>query len=81
MDIGADVEAGLATERIWLKAKHKTFADALGASIMNSQQQLQSVSGKKTTTNVLNTAVKEAMLVEVRKEQITATNRKRNLVV
>ena len=31
--------------------------------------------------NVLNTAVKETMLIEVRKEQITATNWKRNLAV
>ena len=67
MDDGADVETCLATEQTGLKAKHKTFADALGASIMNSQQQLQSVSGKRTTTNVLNTAMKEAMLVGVRK--------------
>ena len=43
MDVGADVETGLATEQTELKAKHKTFGDALGASIIHSRQQLQSV--------------------------------------
>ena len=41
MDVGAYVETGLATEQTGLKAKHKTFADALDASIMHSQQKFQ----------------------------------------
>ena len=78
MDVGADVETGIATEQTSLKLKHNTFADALGASIMHCQKQLQSVSVKGITRNVLNASVKETMLVEARKEQITATQRKRN---
>ena len=68
-----------------LQPKHKSFSEALNASILKPKEVKSSKPGVLETdykpTQVLNSTLRDAVLVEFHKQGIMEKNRRRNIVI